>query len=425
MADVGNTLKVASTTYQISGDDITPVTASVGAIVSGTGDLTASNNSLIGGASSCKMTESRTNYSAAIGSINCDVVTSSSSGSGKGCVIVGCNGSNNSNPSGTGNGIYSSRSSRYNDTSTYCAIFGCNSSSIIGEGVYNAVCSSTSSSVIGHRTNNSIIAGSIGCNMRTSGSNGDGEYCIIIGSNGCNIGSSNNAGIRCGIYSSKNSSNTGRNKTNAIIGAENALISGNSTDKCIVMGLNSRASRPGNFVFSDSAGGTILATPANNRFAVRSSGGARFFTNTTNTIGVSLASGGSSWAVVSDRNIKENIRNLGVTGCCAIAEKFKSIPICTYNYIGCPEEQLCYGPIAQDWHMQFGATGVTGPVLDEYGEQVLDPETSSPLHEVKPAKDPLKIETMDMIGVLMATTQHLQDRVQYLRNEIELFKQNQ
>ena len=145
-------------------------------------------------------------------------------------------------------------------------------------------------------------------------------------------------------------------------------------------------------------------------------GGYRIFTNTLNTTGVTLASGGNSWAAVSDRNLKENICDLGITGCCIIAQKFRSIPVCTYNYIGNPEEQLCYGPIAQDWHAQFGATGVTGPVLDKHGKQIFDFK-ANPMYEFKPAKDPLKIEMMDMMGIMMATIQHLQ-------NEIELLKQN-
>ena len=426
--DVGNQLRITNTLpslYQESGGDITPITTPINAIVSGTGNtLTNCSNSLIGGASSCTITGSLANYSAVIGSIDSAIRATNGASTAKNCVVIGCDGSviGSGNIAGTGNGIYSSLNSVINDIGDYCFIIGCNDSNIDDESDYSCIHSSSISSIIGRRCDNSSIIGSVESGIFTADGAGDGSRCVIIGSHGCFLGltGNRNAGTNCGIYSSRNCYNTGWNDNNVIIGAENSLISGNNADNNILMGVSGSISSRGNFMFVDSAGGgTGVFSVANHGFTVRSSGGARFLSNTANTIGVSLAPGGSSWASVSDRNVKENINDLGVTGCCLIAEKFKLVPICTYNYIGNPEEQLCYGPVAQDWHAQFGATGVTGPVLDEYGEQSLDPETDEPLYDVKPAKDPLKIEMMDMAGIMMATIQHMQNKIDSLRNRID------
>ena len=204
--------------------------------------------------------------------------------------------------------------------------------------------------------------------------------------------------------------NTATGNQAVVIGGNANTASGTET---FAAGGGSSAIHNNSFVWSDSTGRSSSTT---DEVTFGVAGGYRIFTNTLNTTGVTLASGGNSWAAVSDRNLKENIHDLGITECCIIAQKFRSIPVCTYNYIGNPEEQLCYGPIAQDWHTQFGATGVTGPILDHHGKQIFDSE-ANPMYEFKPAKDPLKIEIMDMIGIMMATIQHLQD-------EIELLKQN-
>ena len=425
IADIGNTLEMTNdlpSPYQVSGANITPITSSVNAIMSGTNN-TVNNctNSLIGGSFNCDIIGSRTNYSAIIGSIDGYMETSASDGDGKNCIIMGSSGSvlGPVDNAGIGNGIYSSLDGLIDNRSIYCFIIGCNDSKIRSLNEYNSIHSSTLSTISGDRCNNCSIIGSIESGIFTGGA-ADGNNCAIVGSFASFIGPTGpaTAGIDCGIYSSRNCYINSRNENNIIICGENAVISGGTTDNSVLMGMFGTISHRGNFLFSDSATGTNVSSTANHGFTVRSSGGARFFSNTSNTTGVSLASGGNSWATVSDRNVKENIYDLGVTGCRIIAEKFRLIPVCTYNYIGNPEEQLCYGPIAQDWNAQFGATGVTGPVLDQYGEQSLDPETNEPLYEIKPAKDPLKIEMMDMTGIMMATMQDVKNQIDSLQSRV-------
>ena len=139
-------------------------------------------------------------------------------------------------------------------------------------------------------------------------------------------------------------------------------------------------------MFSDSNRGTQLTSVFNHTFLVRCSNGSTFFTNTANTTGVTIGAGGGSWASVSDVNKKENLVELD---CQDVMNKMENLPIYQYNYIGNPKEQKCWGPTAQDWYKLFPTQ-----------------------------KDQLSIETMDMIGVLMATVKNLNNRVKDLESKI-------
>src|SRR5690348_5423482 len=75
--------------------------------------------------------------------------------------------------------------------------------------------------------------------------------------------------------------------------------------------IGQRASTNGHagaIVFSDGSTTDSTQASANNQFTVRAAGGVRLFTNATMTTGVQVAAGGSSWAVISDRNRKEGDR---------------------------------------------------------------------------------------------------------------------
>ena len=423
--DSGGSLVIDSSLaspYQQTGDDISPISNSVNAIVSGSNNTSNNcSNSLIGGSIDCVISGSRTNYSAIIASNNGGIRTSNSNGDGKNCVIVGCDNSNISvgAGAGTGSGLYSCNTCNLPGRSENCVVVG-SLNSLVGDGVSNGVYSSDICRITGNRTNNSVILGTTIGEIRTTGGAGAGDNCVIIGSNDCSLGkvASGVAGRQNGIYSSNNCYNDRIVNGCVIMGGDTSFIGGNNTNNSILLGSNASITNRGNFLFSDAGGGTFLSSVANHAFSVRCSGGARFLSNTANTVGVQLASGGNSWAVISDKNVKENINPLGATGCQDIASKFKDISVCTYNYIGNPPEQVCYGPMASDWHSQFGCKGVTGHVSDEYGDpmckDVVPPCTGC---EFKPAKDEKMIEVMDMLGVLMATVQHLQNRIEKLETQ--------
>src|ERR1700740_361127 len=77
--------------------------------------------------------------------------------------------------------------------------------------------------------------------------------------------------------------------------------------------IGQRASTNGHagaIVLSDGSTTDSTQASANNQFTVRAAGGVRVFTNATMTVWVQVAAGGSSWAVISDRNRKQDFLNV-------------------------------------------------------------------------------------------------------------------
>jgi hypothetical protein len=122
--------------------------------------------------------------------------------------------------------------------------------------------------------------------------------------------------------------------------------------------IGQRASTNGHagaIVLSD--GSTTDSTQAslNNQFTVRAAGGIRFFTNATMTVGVQVASGGSSWVVISDRNRKEQFVDVDLQN---VLEKVRTLPVTTWRYKDEDDQSVRHiGPMAQDWHALFGFSG--------------------------------------------------------------------
>jgi hypothetical protein len=159
-----------------------------------------------------------------------------------------------------------------------------------------------------------------------------------------------------------------------ILNGINAEIRNVAESSTIIGGQCSIDNFVGCTLMSDRGGPTLDAV-ANNRFMTRFRGGYTMYSNGPATVGVSLAAGGNSWASVSDVNKKEN---LTVIDGGEVLGKLGGLIIYEYNFIGNPPEQKCRGPTAQGWHAQF-------------------PDN----------KDPLSIETNDMIGVLLASVKEL------------------
>jgi hypothetical protein len=143
------------------------------------------------------------------------------------------------------------------------------------------------------------------------------------------------------------------------------------------------------FVWSDSLAPTLADSP--NEVVFGAGGGVKIYTTGTRPPfgtppGVRLFFGSTAWAAISDRNAKENLVQLdGET----ILQKILQVPIYQYNYIGVPADQLCRGPVAQDWHTQFPS-----------------------------GKDPLTIDTMDLDGISLAAIHGLAARIQQLEQRI-------
>ncbi|HEX6747807.1 MAG TPA: tail fiber domain-containing protein [Longimicrobium sp.] len=121
--------------------------------------------------------------------------------------------------------------------------------------------------------------------------------------------------------------------------------------------IGQRASTNGHagaIVFSDGSTTDSTQASANNQFTVRAAGGVRLFTNATMTVGVQVAAGGSSWAVISDRNRKGDF--LSVNGE-DILSRLRLVPVTTWRYRDEEDRSTFHiGPMAQDWHRAFGFT---------------------------------------------------------------------
>jgi hypothetical protein len=117
--------------------------------------------------------------------------------------------------------------------------------------------------------------------------------------------------------------------------------------------IGQRASTNGHagaIVLSDGSISDSTQASANNQFTVRAAGGTRIFSNATMTTGVQIAAGGSSWSVISDRNMKENFRSVKNED---VLKRIRSIPILTYTYKDDPYKARHMGPMAQDFQKAF------------------------------------------------------------------------
>jgi hypothetical protein len=158
----------------------------------------------------------------------------------------------------------------------------------------------------------------------------------------------------------------GRN--NIATGAINILIGFNNTSptaQSICMGsfCNASGSRStvlgyrGNtaalkagFVFAD-ASSSALTTPAlAYQFVVRASGGVVFYTDSLNTMGVTLFAGAGSWSVISDRNKKANISSVNYE---SILTGINKLKIRSWNYKSQSRSIRHIGPMAQDFYNVF------------------------------------------------------------------------
>jgi hypothetical protein len=162
------------------------------------------------------------------------------------------------------------------------------------------------------------------------------------------------------------------------IGLQNSA-SGNFS---VAIGKNARTNRrQGSIVIGDGCAGfssdSVYAT-ANNQIVMRGCGGIRLFTNQGLTSGVELAAGGSGWLAISDRNRKEHFR--AVDGEDVLA-RLRRVPVTTWNYRSQADAIRHMGPMAQDFHREFGL-----------------------------GEDSLAINTVDMDGVTLAAVQALEAR---------------
>jgi hypothetical protein len=424
--DVTIALALGTDPYVETTGVIKPVSASVNAISSGTLNIlqTVVDNSLIAGCNGCSLVGSRTDYSAIVGSLGCEVRTSGSAGDGKNCFIGGsnlCTIGGNTGGVGTNAGIgesfISSKDCYYDGRGTYTSIIASNNS--IGHDVNEScIIGCNACELIDSRVTNSGIACSTNCQIRTGFGAGDGKHCFIAASSGCAmgttvLGSGSNAGIGQVILGCVNTFIDNRSDYNGIIAGDSHLILGSNSNRSVIIGgRNGTISHNDTFMFT--AGATTLNSSSSEQFNVKAPGGSRIYSNDGASTGVTLAGGGGSWTTVSDINAKTNVIECNYSD---ILTKLSTLKICKYNYKGNVEQQRCLGPSSQDFHAIFPFFSEEYPVMDEEtGDQLLD-EDDNPVF--KESKTRLGIEVCDLLGIALASIKCLNSKVKSLEAKIE------
>ncbi|MGG9971839.1 tail fiber domain-containing protein [Ferruginibacter sp. SUN002] len=119
--------------------------------------------------------------------------------------------------------------------------------------------------------------------------------------------------------------------------------------------IGQRASTNGHagaMVFSDGSTTDSTEASANNQMTMRFAGGYRLFSNASETVGVQMSAGGSSWSVISDVRKKENYIPASTD---YFLDKLSTLNLGSWNYIGQdPKSFRHYGPMAQDIFSAFG-----------------------------------------------------------------------
>ena len=204
----------------------------------------------------------------------------------------------------------------------------------IGGGGYNTasggdatVGGGAGNAAIGER---SVVAGG-------AGNSAQGNYSAVCG------GSQNIA--------SGTTSTVGGGQENAASGV-GATIPGGYANSALgyfsfAAGYAAQAIHSGSFVWRDYSSGDVLASTVPNEFSVLASGGTRFFSNSAQTAGVTLAPGASAWATVSDSSSKRNIRTVDGKG---MLEKVMRLPIKRWSYKAQEARIEHIGPMAQDFY---------------------------------------------------------------------------
>ena len=266
-------------------------------------------------------------------------------------------------------------------------------SSTIGGGGVNKIGTDSNDSTIGGGASNHIRNASLYSTISGGGQNHIGSespYSTISGGVNNEIGTNsysstigggeNNAIGTNSIRSTIGGGNANRIGDNASYAAIPGGYGNSATSHAFAAGRRAKANHTGAFVWADSTD-VDLASLAANSMTLRAAGGVRFFSNSGATLGVSLAAGGTSWGVISDRNAKKNFQPVDSR---AVLEKLAQMPVERWNYKAEADDSVPHlGPMAQDFKAAF-----------------------------YPGRDETSISTLEFDGVALAAIQGLNQKLE-------------
>lgn len=126
-------------------------------------------------------------------------------------------------------------------------------------------------------------------------------------------------------------------------------------DKSVALGNNiSTNNKNGSFVFGDGSTNTITNNTALNQMMMRFAGGYRLYSNSTLTTGVYMTAGGGGWTSISDKNAKESFETVDGED---VLASIRRMPVTSWIYKGGDTTIRYMGPMAQDFHQEFGLGG--------------------------------------------------------------------
>jgi hypothetical protein len=155
-------------------------------------------------------------------------------------------------------------------------------------------------------------------------------------------------------------------------------------------GQHAVAGHDGCFVWGDYSTSNRVASSAVNQWRARCAGGVWFYSNSSLTSGVVLASGSNAWSSVCDSASKEDFRPVDKR---ALLERLAQMRVRDYKMKAQDDGTRHIGPVAQDFAAAFG-----------YGES------------------DKAINSMDAIGVSLAAIQALYEDNKALHAELEALK---
>jgi hypothetical protein len=408
LSTASNTITITNSLtspYQIVGSLISPISSGTSAISSGTSNTISSSgtkNFISGGTSNSIATGGENSIFG--GKLN--TITSSGGGTLNKVFVIG----------GENNNIDGAVAST---ACLYSSIVGGNSITI-ASGTENYTLGgklNTITSTGGGAANKSLIIGGESNNIDVSSSSSLIQYSMIIGgaNNSLTNSASTTAQRNMMIGGSQNTISSSGNG-NVIItgfqnsitsGSENVIIGGSNTstvtsgNNSVLLGGGCSCSHSNNFMFSD---GSTLSSSATNRFMIGTSNGGFIYTNAGRTTGVSLSAGSTAWAIVSDINQKKNIISLNNS---EIMKKVNRLGVYSYSMKGNPDEQICYGTTSQEWHSIFETKTMNVEVIDDTTGKPRVDENGEVMYREEPAKDLLRIDQGDQIGVILSCLKYL------------------
>ncbi|MCW3071668.1 MAG: hypothetical protein JWO44_1558 [Bacteroidetes bacterium] len=158
--------------------------------------------------------------------------------------------------------------------------------------------------------------------------------------------------------------------------------------RSLAMGYHASSNFVGSFVFADASSATTVNSAVNHQFVARASGGMIFYTDTMNTMGVTLNPGSGSWATISDRNKKENFEEVDYE---FILGKIDELRISSWKYKAQSKRIRHIGPMAQDFYRAFNV-----------------------------GENNISISTTDMDGVILSGIRGLNTRINVLDKKFDL-----